>query len=301
MREDYESTKKYCAEPQIKFDPDLEEIQIFPDNLFQMKIYDVQHSCMYMHWHNYLEIIYFKEGDAVCYLEGKNFPVTKGDILFVNCGEIHAAYSVNNADISFIPIIFDKSLFAAYPSDFFFTEYMVPLLDGRAFFPNLIRPDDSNYNLLLDAMRNIIREYEEKNLGYELCIRSYLQEIIIKAVRAYGLREKPKSTLNVDRSNRFKKLFNYIETHVNEKITAQQAADMVHFSIYHFCKIFKEMTGLTFVEYINLNKVNTAEFLLRHTDSSITEITEKTGFCNVNYFDRIFKKYKGYSPSKVRK
>ncbi len=60
------------------------------------------------------------------------------------------------------------------------------------------------------------------------------------------------------------------------------------------------MTGLTFVKFLNLYRINAAEELLSKTSLSITEISEKTGFCNINYFCRIFKQFKGYAPSKYR-
>ena len=297
---DYEQTKENCVKPQIKYDPGLKENPVLTSRYFQMAVYNIHHNCMYMHWHSYLEIVYFNSGEAACYIDGRSFPVTEGDILFVNSGQIHAAYSTNNTNIEFVPIIFDKSLFARYSGDPYFVQFMMPFLEDKLEFPNLIRPDMEHYADIKKKIFDVIREFEEKSLGYEMFIRCHLQELIIELSRAYGFKKRGKKKIDIGRSDQFKKLFDYIEAHYQEKISVKQAAEIVYFSTYHFCKIFKEMTGLTFVEFLNLNRVIAAEELLCRTELSITEITERTGFCNINYFDKVFKQYKGYPPSKCR-
>ena len=73
-----------------------------------------------------------------------------------------------------------------------------------------------------------------------------------------------------------------------------------HFSESHMCRIFKNAVGVTVTEYINGYRTDKAAMLLKNTDESVSNISESVGFDNLNYFDRVFKKYKGLPPKEYR-
>lgn len=100
---------------------------------------------------------------------------------------------------------------------------------------------------------------------------------------------------------RFKPLLEYLEKHWDEKITVEKAAKFVSLNPYHFCKTFKKITGRTFIDYVNASRINEAERLLRETDLSVTEIAGLIGCDNPNYFTKLFKQYKGLTPSSMRR
>lgn len=75
-------------------------------------------------------------------------------------------------------------------------------------------------------------------------------------------------------------------------------ADMCNLSASHFSHIFKLAMGISPSEYINIIRINKAKEYLEHTDYSISQIAEFTGFSSQNYFARTFKKYVGVSPKK---
>jgi len=106
---------------------------------------------------------------------------------------------------------------------------------------------------------------------------------------------------NLRQAEMLKPIFTYIETDFSNKITLDQAAKLVNLSTHHFCKSFKRATGRTFIEYLHIVRINEAERLLKKTELSITRIAEQVGFCNINYFDKVFKKVKKYQPSNARK
>lgn len=75
---------------------------------------------------------------------------------------------------------------------------------------------------------------------------------------------------------------------------------LLNVSKYHFCHLFKEATGKTVVQYINDVRLDKAYHLLKNTDMNITQISMSVGFNDMNYFSRLFRKYKNVPPSKVR-
>ena len=65
-------------------------------------------------------------------------------------------------------------------------------------------------------------------------------------------------------------------------------------------KFFKQHMGTGFIEYLNDYRLTMAERLLKSSDSSVLEIAEQSGFDNLSYFNRIFKRKYGMSPGKWR-
>ncbi|WP_368668021.1 AraC family transcriptional regulator, partial [Deinococcus sp. GbtcB9] len=63
----------------------------------------------------------------------------------------------------------------------------------------------------------------------------------------------------------FDLLFDFIRKEHARPISLREAAQLVNMSVHHFCKTFKRITGRTFVEFVNLYRVNEAEQLLRTT------------------------------------
>ena len=76
---------------------------------------------------------------------------------------------------------------------------------------------------------------------------------------------------------------------------------MINVSSDYFTKMFKDSIGKTPIEYINGLRVNESMRLLSETEKTMAEIADEIGFCNPNYFHKIFKQYIGVSPLAFRK
>ena len=86
-----------------------------------------------------------------------------------------------------------------------------------------------------------------------------------------------------------------------KEITLDDMALAAGFSTKYFCSFFKELTGKTPVEYLNSYRVERACRKLLGSDLSITQIAYGSGFNDLSYFIKTFKKIKGSSPSIYRK
>lgn len=78
-------------------------------------------------------------------------------------------------------------------------------------------------------------------------------------------------------------------------------SNYANMSNQHFCRLFKAYTGKTFIEFLSLYRLEQSNLLLITTDVPITQIPERTGFCNANYFARVYKNRYGHPPSYTRK
>lgn len=95
-------------------------------------------------------------------------------------------------------------------------------------------------------------------------------------------------------------VFKYIEENYHKKISVNSLAKICNISYYRFCHLFKELTDQTVTEYINSLRINKAASLICDTTLSITEAALEVGFDDINYFSRLFRKYKNMSPSEFR-
>jgi AraC-like DNA-binding protein len=99
---------------------------------------------------------------------------------------------------------------------------------------------------------------------------------------------------------RLRPLFAFLDEHYSEAISLDQAAGLVHMSKSHFLHFMKQVTGLSFVSYLNQFRIAKAQELLIKSDKSIAEIGQGVGFCDQSYFGNVFRKLLHMSPSQYR-
>lgn len=88
--------------------------------------------------------------------------------------------------------------------------------------------------------------------------------------------------------------------HPEEKLSMEDAAAMAHMGYSHFCRAFKNITGYSYVDFCNIQRVARAKEILKYTDTSVTEISMQLNFGSISYFNRVFKKLTDMSPLAYR-
>ena len=95
--------------------------------------------------------------------------------------------------------------------------------------------------------------------------------------------------------------FAYIQQNYAKHITVQYLANLCFLSPSRFYYLFKEQTGISPIVYKNKITIqNAAKELLYNKNMSIKEIAQKHGFVSTIYFERLFKKAMGKTPSQYR-
>jgi AraC-like DNA-binding protein/ligand-binding sensor protein len=92
----------------------------------------------------------------------------------------------------------------------------------------------------------------------------------------------------------------YINAHLDERISLDEVAAHVCVSPFYFCKIFKQATGMTLTEYINRRRVEWAKRKLLNPHARVTEVAFDVGYQSLSQFNRSFLRYAGESPTKFR-
>lgn len=96
-------------------------------------------------------------------------------------------------------------------------------------------------------------------------------------------------------------IMQYVEDHINQKITLAMIAEAIGLSEIHTSRIFKKETGKNLITYINEMKMKKAEILLKEERYKIKDIGHMVGIDDQLYFNKVFKKFYGYSPREYRK
>jgi len=289
--------------------PELREDTYLSDGAYPVNLFrnvcpagSVGRSALYLHWHDHFEWIYMVSGHAIFHIDSQPFEAAPGDLLLVPSGGLHVGYALEDGPIEYWSIVFNRSLLQGLAVDPLHERYLAPYAEGRQRFSVKFGADASDFEPLRRAVQEIGSEYAHKKRAYELVVKARLYEMFALAARfCMPEREGEQADRTGRRMDRFKSLVLHIEAHYADKLTIEGAAKLVNLNPYHFCKVFKNATGRTFVEFVNQHRMNVADRLLREGELTVTEIAERIGIANPNYFTKLFKQIKGVTPSEARK
>ena len=97
-----------------------------------------------------------------------------------------------------------------------------------------------------------------------------------------------------------RRALDYIHERCYDGVTLREVASHVHLSRNYFCHLFKKHTGHNFMDYVIRLRIEQAKRLLKETDAKVYEVAERSGFNDVKYFGKLFKKMTGLSPIEYR-
>ncbi len=103
--------------------------------------------------------------------------------------------------------------------------------------------------------------------------------------------------LKTQDEGRMNQIFHYVQDNFTESITLEEISKEVNLTVPSFCRFFKRMSHLTFIQFLNEYRIAHACKLLQQEDMLITDISASCGFQTLSHFNRQFLKITGYTPS----
>lgn len=250
------------------------------------------------HWHEEFMMFYIQEGQAVVHCNSRPISAGPKDFIVINCNDIHYLENRCSRLVEY-HLIIDFSFLLGRPKDICQIKYIAPLLKNAIRFQNKITDDPE----LIQEFLALAREYQQQDTGYELSIKASLYRILTLLMRRYTIpvNQERESKRHYSLVKQLRPVLEYIDQHYEQKLTLERLANMAHMSRHHFGRLFKSITGLPPIEYVNHLRINTAAQLLTEQQLTIGETALAVGFSDSNYFSRLFKKYKKQSPTGVQK
>ncbi len=258
--------------------------------------YNCQNEGYAPHYHNAIEIIYCIENGYTVTAGQQTYNLSEGDILFIPPHMMHRLLGgVSGA--RFI-MLFDPE-----PLTVFRDYKIVSPLFAQAI--HLSRKEDPElHHYVSSALQQAVDVYFAAQPMWEMNVYARF----LRAYSAFGKNFFTKTDLGTSQGDshsqltftKFADLLAYVDEHYAEPLTLEQAAEYVGFSKFHFTRLFKEYTGVTFYDHLLNRRIQAAQELLG-TDRPVTDISYMTGFHSLASFSRSFKQITGFSPSEYRR
>jgi len=134
-------------------------------------------------------------------------------------------------------------------------------------------------------------------------IRSYFRLCAVHTLEkgAQWLLEIVKGNKDRQATTVIKKIKEYINRHLQDKINLQELADYVYLNKTYMCTIFKQETQMTIWNYIVAERMRQARDLLLNESLKIYEVAQRVGYEDVDHFTTLFKKHYGLSPLEYKR
>jgi len=246
-----------------------------------------------------MEIVQVTHGTVAVQIGTERFEAVNGDIFCVPEGVVYLA-DASGAAAALRGIIFDKAIIEDnmenYESEILYMFYVQS--------ENKIQVFDKTHPAHAILTRCMDEAYEEfllKEVCYKLPIRANVYLMMSALLRYYCGSKNELDRIIYHNVLRLRPVIKYISEHYSEKIYIEKLAEKIMVSADYFTKMFKDSIGKTPVDYINGLRINRSMQLLITGDGSMSDIAEEIGFCNANYFHKIFKQYMDNSPLAYRK
>lgn len=259
-----------------------------------------------MHKHNFIEIVYVIQGNAIHTVGDMSYPVKQGNVIMIDYGVSHCfSHNEDNEqefltyDLLFTPDFFNISVlenneFFALASSYLFSSVFSEFKDSKV-PQNLIKSHSKEFHQLFEKIYN---EYTNRETGFQSIIRAYLIEIIIKIFREI---DKNRPTFTKSHQELVEKAIEHMRKNYNKHISLDEIASGIFLSKNYFRQIFKKTTGMSISSFMQELRINEACRLLATTDLSSAEVSYKCGFNDVKFFYSTFKKTMGMTPAEYRK
>lgn len=248
---------------------------------------------------------YVIKGNAIFFIDGKEFEVKEGDIVYLPVGCKLSCHALND-DFSFYSIRFATSV--NYDGGDLLTDYFhIPTVihdinnEGRMYFEKMYKCIKTDH----DSRMFWVRGYLELIIGYVIDKGKRNIDIDRKELigeEEFSLERIKKRTRKSDVSldSRIQVVVDYIILHPTEQYTISKMSRMAELSESRFRTLFKQQVGKNPLEYLNEIRVMTAARKLLVSGDNISDIAYEVGYEDANYFSRIFKKYFCITPKQYR-
>ena len=248
-----------------------------------------------VHWHDELEIIYVKSGLLTVSISGESYIGKAGDAFVVSPGNLHLMGS-QTGTVDYFTFLFPLKYISFRTDDMLDDKLLEPLNNGQLMISPRVK--DSAKELCEQLIDIYMAENDEteSKITAQIKTKIILLQFILEMWKKGFVIENDTSGRNIVE----KEMVSYIQQNFTGKISLKEFGKQFHLSEKYISRYFKEHFHITLSQYITYLRLENAKQLLQDTDLSVTETAMQSGYQNVSYFIRSFKKTYGISPLKYR-
>ena len=267
---------------------------------YRMKSIGVQE--LRFHSHTQYEIYYFHSGNCKYLINHTIYDLRPGDIIIMDGLTAHRA----NPSLQ---DMYERSVVHFSP------DWILPLLESLH-MPELLAPFKEMNNSLLRGGEDGIRENiiacikrlailskrkDEKEPENQAEMKVLLTDMLVQIFKLSRAENESLSMEKSDKDVHVEKIAEYIHLHFREKIMLDDLSDSLNISKFYLSRIFKEITGMTVMDYVMECRLNQVKYDLEmNPNKKLSTIAHESGFESPAHFSRFIKRKLGMTPTEYR-
>lgn len=248
-----------------------------------------------IHQHDFYEILFFIQGEANFFIEGRQYSLSPNDIIVSSPGELHCVNITNNQ------IPYERIVIWLHP-DLMKSLCEKTQLDLKACFDST---KQSHYHLfhLFGLMKDHVRHIFDQFLGadpndfgsviFQYCL---MIEFLILLNRAFLTSDHNLDDLSYH--PKIDAIVKYISQHLQDDLSLDHLAKNFFISKYYLTRLFKQYTGQSLHQFVLRKRLAVARRLMQEGSTPMNAALD-TGFINYSHFSKAFKDQFGFSPSDI--
>lgn len=269
--------------------------------LFPIACYaeDLSSYSVAWHWHEEFEYVLCTKGPLRVDVNKTRLTLQTGQGVFINSGVLHAVEQAPEGTALLHSGVFHPRLVGGMDT-IFWQKLIRPMTqpDAPPFF--LLDGLVPWQKQVLDCLHESWKAVSDEPFDYENRVRYYLSLALrLLSTQCVGGRTKVSQQEQIA-SERMKQMLRFVEEHYAEELTVQLIAGSVALSESACLRSFRQMLGITPIQYVKQYRVEKAAELLRSTRLKTGEIGAECGFTDGSYFIKIFREIKHCTPKEYR-
>lgn len=262
--------------------------------------YDISYSSdvVNLHTHSFYEILFICRGQDVQYVLDKNrYRLQKGDIMLIPPGTPHRPLFLRDLSEPYeryalwIDAAFFHGLVPLFP------ELNFALEQCRKADSGLLRSTEASYSGLHAAFQTLWQTQSEEHFGWQAAVALGGIQLMLHVSRTFYYQDA--SVAKNESRNIVDEAFQYIDAHLEDKLTLESVSEYLYVSKSTVSHLFKQQLGVPFYHCVIQRRLILAKNLILRGDP-LCEVWERCGFADYSSFYRLFKKEYGVSPQKFR-
>ena len=254
-----------------------------------------------VHCHEEIEMVLNDCGKCRYTVSGQDIDLEFGDIIVIMPWVLHSFRLVEENDYFLAATyLISLNMITNYTVDVCASKYFLPILARKCNDFCVIRHNSEHYDEFKPIAVQLFDTYFGHEKYFELKLKSLINDLMFKLL-SYGYIEIKAETPESNDVRIARRVVDFISEHYMENITLAGLAELVNMSETGLSRLFRSITGMSCIDYVIDYRLTKAMGMLRCSDKPIIEVAYETGFNNISYFNRTFKKHCHQTPSEFRK
>lgn len=255
-----------------------------------------------LHYHEYTELLFGLSGKAKVLIGADTYPLTPGDMIFIQQGTPHDVYAEGDAPCDYTVVKFLPQILFAGEQSYPEYAYAFLLMENTAGKRILFDAASLRASGIAERFSRLQEEFTGQAFGYELALRAEVTAIVLLILRRWQ-GEDPSRFAAIDLGRRqeiLRRAMEYIKANY-ATLTEGEVAAAAGVTTAYLSRVFRRDMHTTFSDFLGRVRLGEAERLLLTTDRSVTEIATAVGFSTSAYFISLFRKAHGETPARYRR